>query len=401
MKHSQVVTLLVPVLLAGCANLATVGRVTEIPPAPKGETTPAFAGGIAIHLDAAQRLFYQVGNHFCAEPMPDALQSLASSNGVGAGAADKASAAISTAFSTNAASIGLHTQSTTLMRDQYYRICELAANTNMTAAQVAQLMERSQRYTLGILAVEQLTGAVVAQQATLTGDAISTSAASLGVTQSALNSALADQTTRKAAAEAAAAAASAADTKAKTSTDAVTSAPAGTAAADLQKLKDQQAADKAADNKAHAEADAAAKDYQDAQATVATLRDSLGAAKANASAATNGGAALAPSATHSNIDKDTASVIATATKDIVASLMTRGDVVDSCMAMMMDKDATAFFSARPDLKSVCQSAIQTAVANAANGKPIPFHMKVTLDKDTLAKLGNSQPVDLEAEQIVK
>jgi len=130
-------------LMSGCANLATISRTTTIPAVPEGARNPAFAGGMAIHLDASQRLFYQANGHFCAEPMPDALQSLASSTGVGVGVGDKASAAVSDAFSSNAASIGLHTQSTTLMRDQYYRICELAANTNMAAPQVAQLMELS------------------------------------------------------------------------------------------------------------------------------------------------------------------------------------------------------------------------------------------------------------------
>ena len=118
MTLTHVIALLAAALLTGCANLATINRSTDIPAVPEGAKNPAFAGGKAIHLDAQQRLFYQANGHFCAEPMPDALQSLASSTGLGASVGEKA-AALSTAFGTSAASVGLHTQSTTLMRDQY------------------------------------------------------------------------------------------------------------------------------------------------------------------------------------------------------------------------------------------------------------------------------------------
>ena len=368
MTYVRVPMLLAVLLLSGCANLSTIGRRTEIAPTAPAEKG-GFAGGLAIHLDASQRLFYQAGPHFCAEPMPDALQSLASSSGVGAGGGN-VSAAVSSAFSANAASIGLHTQSTTLMRDQYYRICELAANTNMTAPQVAQLMERAQRYTLGILAVEQLTGAVVGQQAALTADANSTAAFSLGATATALNQAQAVLADKKAAATAAASAASAADANATASAQVVSTA--GASATDAQKT--QANADKTAATKADADATSAASDQADAQTTVDALKKSLGTADAKATAAASGGASFGASATHSNIDDATASAIANATQSIVQLLLNRGDIVDSCMAMMMSDDADNFFAARKDLRKSCADAIQTSASIAAASGVVPFHV---------------------------
>ena len=357
----------IAMLLTGCANLSTISRNTDLPGVPAGVNSPAFAGGRAIHLDAQQRLFYQANGHFCAEPMPDALQSLASSSGVGASVGEKA-AALSTAFGTSAASVGLHTQSTTLMRDQYYRICELAANTNMSAPQVAQLMERSQRFTLGILAVEQLTGAVAAQQAALSSDANSSAAANLGATMDTLNKARVNESNRKIAAQAAAEAASAADAASDKSKQAA--AAAGATPADQAKA----AADAKLATAADAQSVQAASDYKDAQDTVDALRKSLGTANLTATAAAKSSATLSPSVTtKGNIDKDTAQAIATATQNIVDSLLSRGDIVDSCMAMMMEEKAADFLTKHPDLQKSCQSAVDISVANAVARGTVGLH----------------------------
>jgi len=374
--------------LAGCANLASVGRRTELP-------VPAAASeGKAIHLDASQRLFYQTGAHFCAEPMPDALQSLASSAGVGAAVSDRVSATVSNAFSTNAASIGLHTQSTTLMRDQYYRICELAANSNMSPPQVAQLMERAQRYTLGILAIEQLTGAVAAQQAGISTDTASSAAASLGATQDAFDKAADALSDRKAAATAAATAASAAEATAKQSANDLANANPQT-----QALKDKAAADQTAATKADADFAAAAQNQKEAQATVDTLRGNLGSARAKSDAAAKGNASFSSTVGHPNIDKDTAAAIATATQDIVTKMLQRGDIVDSCMAMMMGKDDRAALEANAGLLETCKSAIAQAVAIAKEDDTVPFKaagtvpFKLMMDVDSFNKLTKGQAVD--------
>lgn len=140
--------------LSACANLHTIHRTTDLPD-----------DGKAVHLDAAQRVIHVTKNgKACAEPTPDALQSYASAFGSALNAgADGAS--FSNALRANAASVGLHSQSITLMRQHLFNICEYAQNDWLNDADVMLLMERSQDLTLGILAIEQLTGAVVARQA--------------------------------------------------------------------------------------------------------------------------------------------------------------------------------------------------------------------------------------------
>lgn len=55
------------------------------------------------------------------------------------------------------------------MRDALYRMCEAYANGAISEAQVITPLNRSQDLTAVILAVEQLTDAVAASQAVLTG----------------------------------------------------------------------------------------------------------------------------------------------------------------------------------------------------------------------------------------
>ena len=144
--------------LAGCANLNTVERQTTLA-----------GGGVAVHLDAPQRVTISNSKGWaCSEPSPDALQAYASSLGMGFGGPSAGSVSVAQALSASAGSIGLRTQSITLMRDALFRICELYFNGAINKEAAIQLLQRSQDLTLGVLAIEQLTGAVVAQQVMLT-----------------------------------------------------------------------------------------------------------------------------------------------------------------------------------------------------------------------------------------
>ena len=172
--------------VVGCANMSTISRRTELP----GE-------GIAIHLDAPQRVvFANKDGAVCAEPSPDALQAYAASLGASFSAPRKESAALATAFSENSASIGLRTQSITLMRDALYRICEAEHNKAIGHGDTVLLLERSQDLTLGVLAIEQLTGAVVARQAILTTGANADVSTNVNNTQAALDAARKDETAK-------------------------------------------------------------------------------------------------------------------------------------------------------------------------------------------------------------
>ncbi|QWF15417.1 hypothetical protein [Lysobacter capsici] len=151
---SGLVSTLAFLVLGGCANIQTLGRHTA---------TPMVEGkGRAIHLDAQQRLVVFTAKKYCAEPSPDALAAYAAAIGVSASKVPKNSAAISAALNNVAGSIGLRTQSITLMRDTLYRNCEAGINGYLSNEQVAVLLARSQDLTAVILAIEQLTGAVAA-----------------------------------------------------------------------------------------------------------------------------------------------------------------------------------------------------------------------------------------------
>ena len=174
--------------LAGCANLSTIERDTALPPrivldragkpANDDDGKSVGAKGIAVHLDAQQRLLIADGfGRYCAEPSPDALASFAAA--LSGGFTRPSGEAISAAFggNSNAASIGLRTQSITLMRDAMYRMCEAYNNGELGNAEVMTLLGRSQDLTAVILAVEQLTGAVATQQAALVAQTNSAAAA--------------------------------------------------------------------------------------------------------------------------------------------------------------------------------------------------------------------------------
>lgn len=179
--------------LCGCANLSTVDRQTSLP-----------HDGKAVHLDAVQRV--AVANNqgwVCAEPSPDAMQAYAASLGAGYGTLSKDAASIAQAFSASSGSIGLRTQSITLMRDALYRICELYFNGALPKEDVIQLLKRSQDLSLGVLAIEQLTGAVVAQQVVLNTNSSASAAAAINDTQRELDKARADEDAKKRAADSA------------------------------------------------------------------------------------------------------------------------------------------------------------------------------------------------------
>jgi hypothetical protein len=163
MMLSLIIRVAAPVsvaLLSACANINTIDRATYL------------EGGKAkaVHLDVQQRLLI-VNNlgKYCAEPSPDALAAYAAALGVGSSAPTSSSVSVAGGGQSTAASIGLRTQSITLMRDALYRMCEAYANGAIGEAQVVTLLNRSQDLTAVILAVEQLTGAVAANQAALTG----------------------------------------------------------------------------------------------------------------------------------------------------------------------------------------------------------------------------------------
>ena len=165
--------------LAACADLTSISRKSSLP----SSTT---VDGRAIHLDAKQRVVLakagtrdRPADIACAEPSPDALSAFASSISGGVSVSGQGAGSAASALSEAAASIGLRTQSITLMRDALYRVCEAYYNNALSPWQVMALMQRSQDLTAAVVSVEQLTGAVVAQQAALGGASGAASSATM------------------------------------------------------------------------------------------------------------------------------------------------------------------------------------------------------------------------------
>jgi len=193
MKAAHAILAATALAATGCANLNTINRNTVLP-----------ADGTAVHLDAHQRVVYSDKQGWvCAEPSPDAMQGYASSLGLGVSAPSKEAVSVAQALSASAGSIGLRTQSITLMRDVMYRICELYFNGAINKEAALQLLQRSQDLSLGILAIEQLTGAVVAQQVLINTSSAATAAAAINDTQRELDRAKADEAAKKTAADSA------------------------------------------------------------------------------------------------------------------------------------------------------------------------------------------------------
>jgi hypothetical protein len=170
MRGTSLLTLLAAaVTLSACgADFNSIGRRTTLPSNKQ----------MAIHLDAQQRVV-MVGRNgvYCAEPSPDAIAAYAQAAALGVSVPGQGAGSGAGASQSDVASIGLRTQSITLMRDALYRLCEAGANSQVSAISATQLLARSQDLTAVVVAVEQMTGATVAAQAALSHTANSNATA--------------------------------------------------------------------------------------------------------------------------------------------------------------------------------------------------------------------------------
>lgn len=303
--------------LSACANLHTIHRTTDLPD-----------DGMAVHLDAAQRVIHVTKDgRACAEPTPDALQSYASAFGSALNAgADGAS--FSNALRANAASVGLHSQSITLMRQHLFNICEYAQNKWLNDADVMLLMERSQDLTLGILAIEQLTGAVVARQSLPEDntDVAATAKQRLQASQDALaTQARLDLAIKK---EQALQADAAAQIKP------ATLAAAGKEAVMLKTAQESTSSDSGTDGKtgkAQAGANAA---LAQARAERAELEAQLADQLAQSQSGASGRNGMTAPLYASNINDKTAAHLARASTEIVKLILKKGHLTDMCITFI-------------------------------------------------------------------
>lgn len=182
-------------LLSAAALLAACSST----PGPIFNSFSTDKGG-SVSIDAKQRVVFS-GNRnppgtdpwrvTCAEPSPDALSAISASASIDAATLGK-SLGLALSSQEGAASIGLRTQTITILRDAMYRLCEGYASGALDEIGFNRLQRRYQNIMLGLLAIEQITGAVVANQATIGG----TASAKLGGSLAQLSVAVQEARTR-------------------------------------------------------------------------------------------------------------------------------------------------------------------------------------------------------------
>ncbi len=298
--------------IVGCANLETISRSTSV---------PTGTGGKAVHLDAQQRLVVFTATRYCAEPSPDALAAYAAALGFSAPKLPSKALAASGALNSVAGSIGLRTQSITLMRDTLYRICEERLNNTLSDEQVAVLMSRSQDLTAVILATEQLTGSVAAPAVMLTTGGSSSALASLTANTEALNAAEAAEATYKAKSDSAVTARDEAKTELETANAALEAAKK--ASPNQATWPTEQAAVTAKDaayQQATQDAVRAAADFDRMHKTTEQIRQARDAANAVTTASVSSGA-VAGAFAQRNLSDNAVAKVADTVNQMVTELL--------------------------------------------------------------------------------
>ena len=351
--------------LSACANLNTIHRTTDLP-----------NDGKAIHLDAAQRVIHVTKDgKACAEPTPDALQSYASAFG-GTLSAGPDGASISNALRANAASVGLHSQSITLMRQQLFNICEYAQNKWLNDADVMLLMERSQDLTLGILAIEQLTGAVVARQPVLSdhADVAAVAKQRLQASQDALaTQAKLDLAIKK-------------EQSMQTNADAqAMSAPPATAGMATSASQEVRMLKTAQDGASSAGASTA---LAQARAERAGLEAQLADQLAQSQGGVNAGNDMPAPLSASTINASTAAQLAKASTDIVSMILKKGHLTDMCITFINHpKKSVEMWEHYKEVMNQCKAVLK---ADLLPGTTQPYSVTMRVPTEDMTPLPDAE-----------
>jgi hypothetical protein len=115
----------------------------------------------------------------CAEPSPDAFTVLASAGELSVSNPSGVSAAGSMATTESGASLSRRTTTILAQRDAYFRLCEARANGWIDDIDLMVGQRNNQLSLVGMLAIEQLTGAVAAPAVAIGGSSNATSASAI------------------------------------------------------------------------------------------------------------------------------------------------------------------------------------------------------------------------------
>lgn len=323
--YTKLIGITFAALLQGCANLSSVDRTTSLPDKDGRD-------GKAIHLDAKQRVVLAKSfGAVCAEPNPDALSAFATALTAGAADATKTSVTVGSSLSETAASIGLRTQSITLMRDMLYRICEAYYNKAIDGPQVMQLLGRSQDRAIAALAIEQLTGVVAARQAALGTASSATAVSNLQNVQHLLESARADEEAKNAKLTQATEARDKKGQEIQAKQAELAKVTDSGETARLQAELDQLKAEKSSAEQLVTLQKSSADDAKKNREMIEKARSS---AYTSVTTTANGTATLSDAVASATLDQKNTEAIANSVKAIVEKTLGKNYIVDGCFAML-------------------------------------------------------------------
>ncbi len=365
--HGLLSVVVLAVGLAGCADLTTYNNVRSTEPP---------AGGVTVtYVDAKQRAVFTSKSkdatgyaRTCAEPSPDALSAIAASQNLG-------TKDISEAFnlSEGAGSIGLRTASIQLMRDEMYRACEMYLSGAISESTWMSMHRRSQSLMVAVLAIEQLTGTVKAQQIALGGGA------STGNADAILKLTTATETARSAMSDAQTASEKADQDDAKAQADVDTKQKAlDKATTDDEKKTAQTALDLSKTNATKTSADAAAKkaDFSNAKQAYESVNASRLAALNGQGSANSTGNFANP---QGGADPQSAASMAVAVNAIVANTLQLSYGREICAGILENASSASDDAKLATLKA--NPVLEQCLALLKNGSPPVILVTNTLSPD--------------------
>lgn len=179
MKYQKLITcFILSVSFTGCANLNSVYRPLNSS-SGKGALIDIKQRAILVHKKSSTeevKTELKTGKItttkndnvvICAEPSPDAMSAYAAELAGKVNLPEGINTEIASALQESASFTGLRTSSIQLLRDSMYRTCEAYMNGAIDKPQYDILSRRYQKYTVALLAIEQLTGAIKAPPITI------------------------------------------------------------------------------------------------------------------------------------------------------------------------------------------------------------------------------------------
>jgi hypothetical protein len=362
MKQYPVPAIIILITFMGftaCADFNSINRKTELPFSGDSE-------GVAIHLDAKQRIvFAKQFGAICAEPSPDALSAFANALGAGVSVPQEAAGSVSLALQESASSIGLRTQSIQLLRDALYRTCEAYYGRAINSAQLMELHTRFQDVMVGILAIEQLTGATVAKQVGLSGLSNATASSQLVQMDGLLENAKANETEKgeklKKAIEERDTLQSSVESKQKELDEARSKTPQDIQ--NVESLENEMSELQQKLKLAEANVESAKEIGDQAKETRETVEKNRGAALTAAHAAASGTAEFSTPASVINLSDQSTQAIATAVGKIVDVIVNKERIMEKCLSILEKNNSQS----NSVIVDTCQKVVLGSHAESSKG----------------------------------